>query len=131
MANFKTVSLTILSSWQVRNASRLCALFALAATILHGASRSGAFDSDTSFLNQMPGRLASLVGMAGDDIQIAGLDQHDPAEIMAALHLKSGGSLIGFDAETARTELEQITWVKSASVAREYPNALRDRKSVV
>ena len=134
MANFKNTSLVILGSWQVRNVARICAFFALATTILHGASRSGAFENDASFLNKMPGRLASLFGMAADDIQIAGLAQHDPAEIMEALHLKSGGSLVGFDAGTARVALEQVIWIKSASVAREYPNALRiaisERKAI-
>ena len=117
--------MAILGSWQIRNVARICAFLALVVTIFHGAMRGGAFENDASFLNRMPGRLASLVGMAADDIQIAGLAQHDPAEIMAALHLQSGGSLVGFDAGSARLALEQVSWVKSASVAREYPNALR------
>ena len=134
MTHFKTASLAILGSWQLRNTVRIFALFALTATILHGATRAGAFENDASFLNKMPGRLASLFGMAADDIQIAGLAQHDPAEIMEALHLKAGGSLVGFDAGNARLALEQVVWIKSASVAREYPNALRiavsERKAI-
>ncbi len=134
MANFKNSSFALLDSWQLRNAVRICAFFALAATILHGAARSGVFENDASFLNKMPGRLASFFGMAADDIQIAGLAQHDPAEIMEALHLKAGDSLVGFDAGNARLALEQVVWIKSASVAREYPNALRiavsERKAI-
>lgn len=134
MTNFRKASLAILGSWQLRNTVRIGAFLALAATILHGAWRGGAFENDASFLNRMPGRLASLFGMAADDIQIAGLAQHDPAEIMEALHLKAGGSLVGFDAGSARLALEQVVWIKSASVAREYPNALRiaisERKAI-
>ena len=125
MTKFEHASFAFLGSWQLRNTVRVGAFLVLAATILHGASRGGAFENDASFLNRMPGRLASLFGMAADDIQIAGLAQHDPAEIMEALRLKAGGSLVGFDAGSARLALEQVVWIKSASVAREYPNALR------
>ncbi len=134
MKKLKINFLAILGSWQLRNITRVFASCTLAATILHGAARGGAFENDGSFLNKMPSRLASLFGMAADDIQIAGLAQHDPAEIMEALHLKAGGSLVGFDASSSRMALEQVIWIKSASVAREYPNALRiavaERKAI-
>ncbi len=134
MSRFTNQTLRLLGSWQARAAARLFAIAAMAVTVLHAASRNGDFENEASLLNRMPGRLASLAGMAADDIQIAGLGQHDPAEILAALKIKPGNSLVGFDANTARAILEELPWLKSASVAREYPNALRiavnERKAI-
>ena len=134
MANLKRSALGIFASWQLRSLAGTCAFFAVAATILHGASRNGDFENEASLWNKMPGRIASLAGMAADDIQIAGLEQHDPAEIISALGVTPGSSLVGFDANAARSALEQLPWLKTASVAREYPNALRitvsERKAI-
>ena len=128
------MALSFFGSWQLRALVRTCAFIAVIGTVLHGAARNGEFESEASSWNKIPGRLASMAGMAADDIQIAGLDQHDPAEIMSALGVKPGSSLVGFDANNALAALEQVPWVKSASVAREYPNALRiavsERKAI-
>ena len=130
----KDTALNFFGSWQVRSLVRTCSFIAVVGTVLHGAARNGEFENEASSWNKIPGRLASIAGMAADDIQIAGLEQHDPAEIMLALGVKPGGSLVGFDANNARAALQQVTWVKSASVAREYPNALRitvsERKAI-
>jgi len=69
--------------------------------------------------------VSSLLGFAADDIRIAGLAQHNASEVLDTLHLKPGGSLLGFDADAARQALEKLRWVKTASVTREYPNQLR------
>lgn len=130
----KSAILNLLGSWQLRGLIRVCAFMALTLTILHGATRNGEFSNELSPWSKMPGRLASLAGMAADDIQISGLEQHDSAEVMASLGVKPGNSLVGFDANVARSSLEQLPWVKFASVAREYPNALRiavaERKAI-
>jgi len=44
--------------------------------------------------------------------------------VLAAINVKPGGSLIGFDALQARRILENIDWVASAKVQRLFPNQL-------
>lgn len=117
--------ISVFDSRLLRAAALALSCVAVAATIVHGASKSGAFEDEASVWSKLPGRLASLVGLSADHIQISGLAQHDAEEILAALNLKPGKALIGFDANAARKTLENIPWVKSASVEREYPNMLK------
>ena len=117
--------ISVLDSRMLRFAALNFSCAAVAITVLHGASRSGAFENEASEWSKLPGRLASIVGLAADHIQIGGLAQHDPEEILAALNLRPGKPIIGFDANAARKTLESIPWVKAASVEREYPNMLK------
>jgi cell division protein FtsQ len=96
----------------------------LGVTIIHGASRGGQLDYDGSPWRQMPGKIASLIGLAADDIRITGLTNHDPQMLLGALGVVPGGSLVGFDAGAARYKLESMDWVAAASVQRKFPNTL-------
>ena len=91
------MALSFFGSWQLRALVRTCAFIAVVGTVLHGAARNGEFENEASSWNKIPGRLASMAGMAADDIQIAGLEQHDSAEVMSALGVKPGSSLVGFE----------------------------------
>ncbi len=117
--------ISVFDSRLLRAAALALSCTTVAITLVHGASRSGAFDNEASPWSKLPGRLASIVGLAADHIQISGLAQHDPEEILAALDLRPGKPIIGFDASAARKALESIPWVKSAGVEREYPNTLK------
>ncbi len=119
------VALAIFGARRTRAAALILALVAVSATVLHGVSRSGGFQNEASAWSKLPGRLASVIGLAADHIQISGLVQHEPDEILAALALKPGKSIVGFDANIARQTLQSLTWVKTASVEREYPNMLK------
>ena len=126
--SFKRAYRTTLAIFGARRTRAVArAMFALgfAATMLHGVSRSGAFEDEASVWSKLPGRVASLVGLAADHIQITGLNQHEPDEVLAALSLKPGKSIVGFDASVARQTLQALPWVKIASVEREYPNMLK------
>lgn len=115
----------ILNGWFVRWTSRLGALALVGMTIVHGAQRSGAFEDENSPWNSMPGRVASFVGLAADDIQISGLTQHEATEVLSVLAIKPGNPMLGFDANVARKTLATLPWVESSSVSREYPNVLK------
>ena len=117
--------ISVFDSRMLRAAALALSCSAVAVTLVHGAARSGAFENEDSPWSKLPGRLASMVGLAADHIQISGLAQHDPEEILAALNLRPGKPIIGFDASAARKTLESIPWVKSAGVEREYPNTLK------
>jgi len=108
----------------VRFAARAAAVLFLAATIGHGVVRGDYLDYDGSPWPKLPGRIASLVGMAADDIKITGLVHQEPETVLAAIGVTPGGSLIGFDAATARRLLENLDWVESAKVQRLFPNQI-------
>ncbi|HYC63377.1 MAG TPA: FtsQ-type POTRA domain-containing protein, partial [Reyranellaceae bacterium] len=58
------------------------------------------------------------------DVTVAGRDYVDPADILAALRVKTGDSLLGIDLQAARQRLEAIDWVASATVERRLPDSL-------
>jgi len=120
-----SATLDVLDGWFVRWTSRLGALALVGATILHGAQRSGAFEDPNSPWSTLPGRIASVVGLAADDIQISGLSQHEATEVLGVLDIKPGSPMLGFDANVARKTLATLPWIESSSVAREYPNVLK------
>jgi len=125
MKVFSRTTLASLDNGALRLSCMALVLAILSGIVLHGASRAGSFDEGQGPLSGLPARVSSLLGFAADDIRIAGLTQHDASEVLDTLHLKPGGSLLGFDADAARQALERLPWVKTASVTREYPNQLR------
>jgi cell division protein FtsQ len=111
-------------SWQLRVASRSFAVLFLAATIIHGSVRNSALSGNESEASHMPGRLASLIGLAADDIKVSGLVHHDSQALLNALGIVPGSSLILFDANAARRQLQSMGWIEGASVQRKFPNTL-------
>ena len=114
----------ILQARKTRILARSSAVVFLGATIVHGLMVGGQLNYEGSPWTRIPDKLASLVGLAADDIRISGLTHHDPELLMRALDIKPGGSLLGFDAGQARRMLEGMDWVASASVQRKFPNML-------
>ena len=109
---------------RVRFLARSSACLFFAATLSHGLITGGYFDYPDSDWMKLPGKAASLFGFAADDIHITGLVHQDPESVLTALGVKPGGSLVGFDAARARSLLENLDWVASAQVMRQFPNQL-------
>jgi cell division protein FtsQ len=109
---------------KVRFAVRAGAVMFLGSALLLGLVRGGQFDYEGSPWDKLPGKLASVVGLAADDIRIQGLVHHDPETLLAPIGIAPGASLVGFDASVARRILENLDWVKSARVQRLFPNQL-------
>lgn len=103
---------------------RASAIFLMGMTVVHGISRGGYLEDDGSPLLKASGKISSFVGMAAEDIRITGLRHQVPETVLAALHVRPGGSLIGFDAGAAKSLLENLDWVASAKVQRLFPNQL-------
>lgn len=108
----------------LRRTMRGAAVAALAFSLIHGMSISGDVDGSGNPFRNWQGKFAGLAGMAADNIEISGVEHHDPAQILAAIGVKPGASLVGFDAETARRQLSKLDWVESAGVQRMFPNQL-------
>jgi cell division protein FtsQ len=109
---------------RARVAARVSAVLFLGVTIMHGIILGGYLDYDGSPWAKVPGKLSSLIGWAADDIRIKGLVHQEPAMVLAALGIKPGGSLVGFDAANAKALLENLDWVSTATVQRSFPNQL-------
>jgi cell division protein FtsQ len=107
-----------------RVAARVSAVAFLVASMLHGAGQAGALDYAGSPFLRVTGQLASLIGMAADDIQITGIEHHDPSLVLSLIRVSAGGSLMQFDAGKAKATLESQNWISSASVQRKFPNQL-------
>ena len=58
-------------------------------------------------------------------VMVAGTQNAPPAKLRAALGVKHGDSLVGFDAQKARQRLEALDWVKSAGVVRILPSTVK------
>jgi cell division protein FtsQ len=111
-------------SLTVRRAIRAGSLVAIMVSLIHGMSISGDADGSGSPLRNWQGKLAGLAGLAADNIEVSGVEHHDPAQVLAAISVKPGASLVGFDAESARRQLSKLDWVESAGVQRMFPNQL-------
>jgi cell division protein FtsQ len=60
-----------------------------------------------------------------NQILVEGAVRTDPAAIHAAIALNKGDSLVGYDVKAARKRLEDLPWVKLASVERRLPSTLK------
>lgn len=113
-----------LGTLRYRLAMRTSAVLFLGAVVMTGLARGGHLSYDGSPWLMLPGKAASLAGMAAEDITITGLEHHEPEVLLAAIGVQPGSSLIGFDAGKARRILEGLDWVEAAKVQRQFPNQL-------
>jgi cell division protein FtsQ len=118
------LALAARSTLRSRGLTRGAACLFLAGAIAHGLIVGGHLDYPASPWAKLPGKFASLLGFAADDIRVTGLVHQDPEMVLAAIGVQPGSSLIGFDANRARKLLENMDWVASAEVVRQFPNQL-------
>jgi cell division protein FtsQ len=99
----------------------------LALAIMYGLVVGEHLEQPGSPLARLPGKVAGHFGYAADEIRITGLNWQSPEAVLAAIGVKHGGPLVGFEAARARRLLENLDWVKSAHVQRLFPNLLEIR----
>jgi cell division protein FtsQ len=109
---------------RLRIAARVCAVLFLGLTLVRGVVVGGHLDYPGSPWLKMPGQIAGLFGLAAIDIELAGLQHHEPGEVLAYIGVRPGGPIVGFDAKRARAKLEELDWIDSAVVVRRFPNQL-------
>jgi cell division protein FtsQ len=108
-----------------RIAARSFAVLFLGSAIVRGIVLGGHLDYPGSPWLKMPGQLAGMFGLAATDIELTGLHHHDSREILDHIDVRPGGPLIGFDAKKAKSRLEELDWIDSATVVRRFPNQLQ------
>lgn len=58
-------------------------------------------------------------------VLVSGVANTDAAALREAIGVDKGDSLVGFDAAAARAAIEELPWVRMASVVRELPSTVR------
>jgi cell division protein FtsQ len=69
--------------------------------------------------------VARQIGAKVEKILVSGVVNTSQADLLTALALKKGDTLVGFSASAARDRVEALDWVESASVVRELPSTVR------
>ncbi len=109
----------------VRIAARSLAVALLGATIGYGLVTGNHLGDNGAVARHLMARLAGEFGYAARTVRISGLSHHTREAVLQAINVEPGGSLIGFDPINARRLLEDLDWVKSATVQLIYPNQLQ------
>jgi cell division protein FtsQ len=66
----------------------------------------------------------AVAGLRLADIRLDGASPQSSADILKAADLHKGAPLLALDLDGARRRVEQVGWVKSASVERLYPDSV-------
>jgi cell division protein FtsQ len=68
--------------------------------------------------------LSATAGLKVQEIFIEGRGETPGQHVLAILNVKRGTPILGFDPSAAKAELEQLPWVKEASVERRLPDTI-------
>ena len=82
----------------------------------------GFWQYHTVATERVTGFVAEATGAVVERIVVSGAVYTGKDELQVALGLKKGDSLVGFDASSARERIEQLPWVRLASVDRMLPD---------
>ena len=64
-------------------------------------------------------------GLTLQEVMVVGRRETGRAELLAAIGLQRGDTILTFDVDEARSRIEALPWVKSAQVERAFPDAIR------
>ena len=111
-----------------RCASRLMRIFSLAficAALVYGLIIGDDFAAGDGALKPLINEDSAMIGMAAKTIQVTGLHLGRRSDVLAAIGIEPGETLIGFNVARAREALLRLDWVDSASVRIVFPNRLQ------
>ncbi len=96
----------------------------LGTAAIYSLAVGGHLTKEGSALTVLTDDGAGMVGLSAGDITIEGLKNVPREQVLAAIGVREGSSLIGFNAPQARDKLANLDWVVEASVLRLFPNRL-------
>lgn len=70
-------------------------------------------------------RVLALAGFSVEDVTVTGRVHADRKALLAALGVSRGDPILAVDTEAVRQRVERLDWVKSATVTRLLPHAIR------
>lgn len=111
----------------LRKVGRVCRWLAAIGVIVGGPLalwKSGKTDEWLELARQDTIMLSAKAGMTIQDIDVTGRHKTDPNALLAAIGQKPGTPILTFDAEAARERIEQLSWVRKASVERRLPSTV-------
>ncbi|GLK82266.1 hypothetical protein GCM10017653_03350 [Ancylobacter defluvii] len=100
----------------------VAALFA--ATGAYGLQRGGHMPQAIEIVQDMADGVANIAGFKIRTVNLSGQNHVSPGDILATAGVKPTSSLLTLDAEEARMRLEQLAWIKRATVQKLYPDRL-------
>ncbi len=86
--------------------------------------QSGWVARTTAEVKQQVIAASARLSFTVQEIMVVGRDQTSPKALLKALRLKRGSPILAFDLEAARRRLEDLPWVRSASVERVLPDTV-------
>ena len=95
-----------------------------AATGAYGLQRGGHMPGAIETARDMADAAANLAGFRIANVNLSGQNHVTPGDILATAGVKPTSSLVFLDAEAARTRLEELPWIKRATVQKLYPDRL-------
>ncbi|MBX2829823.1 MAG: FtsQ-type POTRA domain-containing protein [Rhodospirillales bacterium] len=69
-------------------------------------------------------RLSAELGMTVKNIEVSGREKTETDALLAAIGKKTGTPIITFDVDAARERIEELSWVRTATVERQLPDTL-------
>ncbi|MGV8996705.1 MAG: cell division protein FtsQ/DivIB [Parvibaculaceae bacterium] len=97
----------------------------IVAVVLYGLFVGGHVASAGNEIADRANKLMALAGFSIGEVTVSGRSHADSKALLAALGIKRGDPIFGFDTEVARQNIEHVDWVKSATVTRLLPDAIR------
>lgn len=95
-----------------------------AATGAYGLDRGGHMPVAVESARDVVDAAANVVGFRIAHVNLSGQNHVTPGEILATAGVKPSSSLPFLDAEGARMRLEELAWIKRATVQKLYPDRL-------
>ena len=96
----------------------------LAASFIYGSYLGDGFEQVKRSLRLGAANISGVVGLTVETVTLTGRNRASDAELLAALDIQRGDSMLKFNTAEARTRLEKIGWVSKASVHRLFPNTV-------
>lgn len=97
----------------------------IAAVGLYGLFIGGHVAAAGNEVANQANKVLALAGFSIDDVTVSGRMHADGQQLLAALGIQRGDPIFGLDTEAARQRIERVDWVKSATVTRLLPDAIR------
>ncbi|MDQ0510236.1 cell division protein FtsQ/DivIB [Ancylobacter amanitiformis] len=95
-----------------------------AATGVYGLERGGHMPVAIETVRDAADSVANFAGFRIANVNLSGQNHVTPGEILATAGVKPNSTLVFLDAEAARERLEQLAWIKRATVQKLYPDRL-------
>ncbi|HYM30564.1 MAG TPA: FtsQ-type POTRA domain-containing protein [Candidatus Cybelea sp.] len=86
--------------------------------------RTSGFDRAFVALNRTAVVVMAAGGLTVQEIDVEGRNATTPDQLLLAVGIRRGDPILLFDADAARERIEQIGWVKSATVQRILPSTI-------